>query len=80
MTEIKKDITLAERYTKALLQTAEDNNLVDKIGSELNDIVNSFTTNPDIEEFFTNPIIKPADKKEILDYIIVNQILMKHNF
>ena len=36
---LEKNITLAERYTKALLQTAKDNNIVDKISNNLISII-----------------------------------------
>jgi len=62
----EKNIILAERYTKALLQTAKDNNIVSDIASELDEILNCFNTNSDIEAFFENPIIKIDDKKEVL--------------
>ena len=78
---LEKNITLAERYTKALLQTAKDNNIVDKINNELNEIVNTFTTNPDIENFFVNPIVKIEDKKEIIEKSFKNNIDEKlYNF
>ncbi|MCQ2957531.1 MAG: ATP synthase F1 subunit delta [Candidatus Gastranaerophilales bacterium] len=78
---LSKNITLAQRYTKALLQTAKENNSVEKIGNDLKEIINSFTTNPDIADFFTSPVIKKEDKKEILEKSFKDKIDEKlYNF
>ena len=72
--KIEKYITLAERYTKALLSTAKEQNTVDKIGEDLKNIVNAFSANDDISGFFVNPIIKIQDKKDVLEKSFKNKI------
>ena len=43
---------LAERYTKALLNIARENDIVEKIGNELKEVRDIFVQNSDIENFF----------------------------
>ena len=66
-TNLEKYKTLAERYTKALLKIAQENNTIEQTGKELKEITELFAKNPDIEGFFTSPIVKKEDKKEILE-------------
>ena len=63
---LEKYKTLAERYTKALWDIAEEKNEVEKFGQELSSIIDAISENTDIEGFFVNPVIKIEDKKEIL--------------
>lgn len=65
---------LAERYTKALFDSAKENNNIEQIENELKEISNTFVQNPDIENFFINPTIKIEDKKEILEKSFKNKI------
>lgn len=65
---------LAERYTKALFDSAVENNNIAKIENELNEISKTFVQNPDIENFFINPTIKIEDKKEILEKSFKNKV------
>jgi len=66
-TNLEKYKTLAERYTKALIKIAQENNSIEQTGKELKEITGLFAQNPDIEAFFSSPVIKKEDKKEILE-------------
>lgn len=59
--------TLAERYTKALMQLAQEKNNLEKIADDIKVVASTFSENPDIEGFFVSPIISKEDKKEILE-------------
>lgn len=63
---LEKHKTLAERYTKALWNIAQEKDNVQKFSEELNSIVNILEQNPDISGFFVNPAIKKEDKKDVL--------------
>ncbi len=71
---LEKYKTLAERYTNALLQTAKEADSVETIGKNLSDVAEIFSLNSDIENFFTSPIIKKEDKKEIFDKFFKGKI------
>ena len=78
---LEKYITLSERYTKALLKTAKEDNAVEKIGEDLKNVVETFSNNEDIGGFFVSPVIKTEDKKEILEKAFKNKINDKlYNF
>lgn len=62
-----KDILIAERYSQALVEIAQEGKLTyEKIGSELNLIKNTLALSKDLDEFLNNPLISADDKKEIL--------------
>lgn len=72
---------LAERYTKALLNIARENDIVEKIGNELKEVRDIFVQNSDIENFFSSPIVKKEDKKDILEKSFKNKLDSKfYNF
>ena len=71
---LEKHRALAERYTKALMTLAQENNKVEQIANDLKEVVDAFKTNSDIEEFFTSPIIKKEDKKDILEKSFLGKI------
>ena len=78
---LEKHKTLAQRYTNALLTTAQEENLTEQIGSELKEVINVFTQNPDIENFFLSPIVKKEDKKDVLEQTFKGKINDKfYNF
>ena len=66
-TSIEKYRKIAERYTNALLKIAQENGSIQQIADDLKQVVGAFSINPDIENFFTSPIISKEDKKEILE-------------
>ena len=49
------------------LEIAKENNVVDEITSNLGEISKMMEEHTDIETFFTSPIVKKEDKKEIVD-------------
>ena len=78
---LEKYVTLSERYTKALLASAKDDNAVEKIGEDLKTVVETFANNEDIGGFFVNPIIKTQDKKDVLEKAFKDKINDKlYNF
>lgn len=71
---LEKYKLLAERYTKALWSIAQEKGATEKFGEEIKTISDMIFQNPDINGFFTNPIIKIEDKKEILKTSFKNKI------
>ena len=71
---LEKYKILAERYTKALWQIAEERNEVEKFDKELSSVCELLSQNQDIETFFVNPVIKKGDKKEILQKSFAGKI------
>jgi len=64
---LEKYKSLANRYTKALMSIAQENNTTEKISNDLKEVVELFEKNSDIEGFFVSPIVKKEDKKDILE-------------
>ena len=78
---LEKHKTLAQRYTNALLTSAQEDNIIEQVGQELKEIINIFNQNPDIENFFSSPIVKKEDKKDVLEQTFKGKINDKfYNF
>ena len=61
-----KQIKTAKSYTNALWETAKEQNCAEKVLSELEYIADVINKNPELKEFFINPVITRDDKKEVL--------------
>ena len=61
-----KQIKPAKSYTNALYETAKDENNSQKVLKELEYIVEIIRKNPDLKEFFLNPVVSRNDKKEVI--------------
>ena len=61
-----KQIKTAKSYTNALWETAKEQNCAEKVLSELEYIADVINKNPELKEFFINPVITKDDKKEVL--------------
>lgn len=65
---------ILERYAQALLSLAQDNNILDQVGNDVNSILGVLKESPDLQEFLDNPLIKPADKKAVMNRILGDSV------
>jgi F-type H+-transporting ATPase subunit delta len=65
---------ILERYAQALLSLAQDSNTVDQVGNDVNSVLGVLKESPDLQEFLDNPLIKPADKKAVMNRILGDSV------
>ena len=65
---------IALPYAEALLESAQETNLVDIIKNDLLSIVNLLSESPDLKLFLENPLIKPLSKKNVLSKLFYEQV------
>lgn len=61
-------------YAEALMSLAQSQNLVDEFGSNCADLLATLQDSPELGQILANPIVKIADKKEILTKIVSDKI------
>ncbi|MGQ9872374.1 ATP synthase F1 subunit delta [Leptodesmis sp.] len=65
---------ILERYAQALLSLAQDSNILDQVGNDINSIFDVLKHSPDLQEFLNNPLIKLSDKKAVLNRILGDSV------
>ena len=60
------DTIVAKRYAKALLETALEQNLLDRVRAELAALVQAVKATPEAARFFNNPHVPKKDKEAVL--------------
>lgn len=73
MTKMKITKT-SKKYAEALFETAEKQNLREKVFENLMLINETLKTNNELMNFLISPIIKTADKKDVINKIFGNNI------
>jgi len=69
------NIVIAQRYSDALVEMAQDGKLTyAKISADLETVKNILTQSKDLVEFLTNPTISVDDKKEIVNKVFSSEI------
>lgn len=61
---------ILERYAQALLSLAQDGDVVDQVGNDINSILGLLKESSDLREFIANPLIKPDAKKAVLNQVL----------
>lgn len=61
---------ILERYAQALLSLAQDSNIVDQVGNDINSILGLLNESQDLREFLANPLIKLDTKKAVLNQVL----------
>ncbi len=67
------DVT-ANRYADALFQLSEEENITEKIYSELHDVVDIVKNNKDLENVLKSPLISKIEKVELIEQLFSNKI------
>ena len=62
----------ANRYAKALLEYASEQNAIERVFQDISLIHNTIKTNKDLERLLVSPIVKTIVKKNVLNKIFVN--------
>lgn len=65
---------ILERYAQALLSVAQDNNIVEQVGNDMNAILSMLKESQDLREFLANPIFKADSKKAVLNQVLGDSI------
>ncbi|MEM1366424.1 MAG: ATP synthase F1 subunit delta [Cyanobacteria bacterium P01_H01_bin.15] len=61
---------VVDPYAEALLAIAKENNVVERIGDDLRGLLALLDESPELAAFVGNPLIKPEDKKSVLERIL----------
>lgn len=64
---------IAEPYASAIMSLAKTHNLTDKFGEDFRSLLSLLKDSPELRAFLGNPIIKPSDKKSVLERILGDQ-------
>ncbi len=64
-----KKLKTARKYSNALIESAVEAGIADKISDDLNIVIETLKENEQLSKFLLNPVIKVSDKKEILQKI-----------
>lgn len=65
---------ILERYAQALLSVAQDSNIVDQVGQDMNSLLNLLKESQDLREFLESPVFKVDDKKSVLNRVLGDSI------
>ncbi len=57
---------LIQKYAQALFELAKEKNIIEKISTMLESFKESLETNPDLNKFFSSPLIPFEEKKDLL--------------
>lgn len=65
---------VVEPYTQALMSVAKTHNLTEQIGEDVRALLNLLANSEELRNFIANPIVKPEDKKAVLQQVIGESI------
>ncbi|NES92181.1 MULTISPECIES: ATP synthase F1 subunit delta [Okeania] len=57
---------IVEPYAAALMSLAKSKDLAERFGEDIRSLINIMDESPELKQFMGNPIIKPEDKKAVL--------------
>ena len=60
---------VVEPYAEALMAVAQEQNLVEKFGEDIASLLGLLEASPELNDFFSSPVVIGADKKAILQRI-----------
>lgn len=61
---------ILQRYAQALLSVAQESNIVDQVGQDMNGIANLLKESADLREFLASPVFKADAKKAVLTQVL----------
>jgi len=62
--------SLGRRYAKAILELATEQKSLDKVGADLRGLAAAMKLSPELVSVLTNPAIRRADRKKVIDALI----------
>ncbi|MCK9255995.1 MAG: ATP synthase F1 subunit delta [Bacteroidales bacterium] len=65
---------ISVRYSKAIFESAKEQNILDEIYADFQLITSSIKANENFYQIFTSPVIKFKDKKNVLNNVFSNSI------
>lgn len=65
---------ILERYAQALLSVAQDNNIVEPVGNDVNSVLVALKESEDLRGFLASPVFKASDKKAVLNRILGDSV------
>lgn len=65
---------ILERYAQALLSVAQEHNILEAVGNDVNSILELLRQSPDLKEFLANPIYKLETKRSVLNQVLGDSI------
>ena len=69
-----KYITVAQKYTEALLQNAKNQNQVNEVFDDLKTVLTTILNSQDLKDFLEAPLVSVKDKQDVLTQIFQNNI------
>lgn len=60
---------VVEPYAQALMSVAKTHNLTEQIGEDVRALLNLLSDSEDLRNFIVNPVVKPENKKAVLQQI-----------
>lgn len=65
---------IVEPYAAALMSLAKSKDLAERFGEDIRSLLNIMDESPELKQFMGNPIIKPEDKKAVLQRMTGDEI------
>lgn len=65
---------IAEPYADALLELAKSKNIVDKVTTDISDLLTVFVAVPELTSYLGNPVISSVKKKELLRNVFESKV------
>ncbi len=65
---------IVEPYAAALMSLAQSKDLTERFAEDVRSLLNIMDESPELKEFMGNPIIKPEDKKSVIQRMVRNEI------
>ena len=62
--------SLGRRYAKAILALATEQKALDRVGADLRGLAAAMKTSPELVSVLTNPAIRRADRKKVIDTLL----------
>lgn len=68
-------LRVANRYSKALLEIALENNNLEQVKADAVDVINAIENSRELKNFLASPIVEPAKKETTLAEIFAGKVL-----
>ncbi|NEQ74708.1 MAG: F0F1 ATP synthase subunit delta [Okeania sp. SIO2C9] len=65
---------IVEPYAAALMSLAKSKDLAERFGEDIRSLINIMDESPELKQFMGNPIIKPEDKKTVLQRMMGDEV------